>query len=66
MYQNVTITIASEASYVYIMTGKKLTKNAKNMDHFGDFWKPEDCGQTVLPDELLGQKLVGKAKVPKI
>ena len=32
--------------------------------HFGDFWKPEVCGQTVLPDRsiLIEQKLV---KMPK-
>ena len=31
------------------------------------FWKPEACGQTVLPDRsvLIGQKLVEKAKIPK-
>ena len=32
--------------------------------HFGDFWKPEACGQTVLPDtrqvNLIGQKLAEK------
>ena len=29
------------------------------------FWKPEDCGQTELPDKsvLIGQKLVGNAKI---
>ena len=31
------------------------------------FWKPEACGQTVLPDKslLIGQKLVEKAKIQK-
>ena len=31
------------------------------------FWKPEACGQTVLPDrsDLIGQKLVENAKVKK-
>ena len=33
--------IASEASYVY-MSGQKV--------YFGEFWKPEAGGQTVLPD----------------
>ena len=37
-----------EASYVYILSGQKLIKNAKN----GQFWKPEACSQTVLPDIL--------------
>ena len=32
------------------------------------FWKPEACGQTVLPDRsvLIGQKLVGNAKIQKL
>ena len=32
------------------------------------FWKPEACGQTVLPDRsvLIGQKLVENAKIQKI
>ena len=31
------------------------------------FWKPEACGQTVLPDRsvLIGQKLVENAKIKK-
>ena len=31
------------------------------------FWKPEACGQTVLPDRsiLLGQKLLENAKIQK-
>ena len=31
------------------------------------FWKPEACGQTVLPDRsvLIGQKLVDNAKIHK-
>ena len=41
--------IASEASYVYILSGQKLIKMPK-MVHLGEFWKPEACGQTVLPD----------------
>ena len=39
--------IASEASYVYILSGQKFFKNAKNL---ASFWKPETFGQTVLPD----------------
>ena len=33
--------------------------------HFGEFWKPEACGQTVLPDRsiLIEQKLVENAKI---
>ena len=35
------------------------------MVHFGYFWKPVACGQTVLPDSLvlIGQKLVENAKI---
>ena len=34
---------------------------------FGDFLKPEACGQTVLAGRslLIGQKLVEKAKIEK-
>ena len=53
--------IASEASYVYILSGQKLIKNAKN-GQIGDFfWKTEACsGQIGLPDRsvLIGQKLL--------
>ena len=35
------------------------------MDDLASFWKPEACGQTVLPDKsvLIGQKLVENAKI---
>ena len=38
------------------------------MVHFGEFWKPEACGQTVLPDRsiLIGQKLVENAKIENL
>ena len=38
------------------------------MVHFGEFLKPEACGQTVLPDRsvLIGQKLMENAKIAKI
>ena len=37
------------------------------MVHLASFWKPEACGQTVLPDRsvLSGQKLVENAKIQK-
>ena len=66
--ETVSFNIASEASYIYILSGQKLVKNAK----YGQFWrvfkKTEACGQTVLPDRsiLIGQKLVENAKIPKI
>ena len=33
-----------------------------------NFWKPEACGQTVLPDRsiLIGQKIGGNWKMPKV
>ena len=36
--EKVSFNIASEASYVYILSGQKLIKNAKN-GHFGEFLK---------------------------
>ena len=48
--QIVAFNIASEASYVYILSGQKLIKNAKN--DFGDFLKTYN--KTVLPDILSG------------
>ena len=44
------LNIASEASYVSILSGQKfILKNAKIVN-LKSFWKPEACGQTVLPD----------------
>ena len=63
--KKVSINIASEASYVYIFSGQKLVKNAKN----GSFWRVfQDLKlvcQTVLPDKsiLKGQKLMENAKI---
>ena len=47
-----------ERSYIYILS-------AKNGPFWRFFWKPEACGQTVLPDKsiLIGQKLVKNAKI---
>ena len=52
--------IAIEASYVYISSGQKFIKNAKN-DLFD---KPRAWSQTAFPDMSLlrGQKLVENAK----
>ena len=65
--EKVSFNIASEASYVYILSGQKLIKNAKKLSILASFWKPEACGQTVLPDMsfLKGQKLVENAKIKK-
>ena len=67
MFENVKkvlFNIASEASYIYILSGQKFVKNAKNGPFWRVFWNPEACGQTVLPDRslLIGQKLVENAK----
>ena len=62
--EKVSFNIASEASYVYILSGQKFIKNAKN----GSFWRvPEACGQTELPDRsvLIGQKMKENAKIEK-
>ena len=71
MFENqekkVAFNIASEASFVYFLSGQKFIENAKNWSILASFWKPETCSQTVLPDGsiLIGQKLVGKAKIEK-
>ena len=51
----------------YILSGQKLIKNAKKWCILASFWKPEACGQTVLPDRsvLIRHKLVGNGKVQK-
>ena len=63
----VSFNIASEASYVYILSGQKFIKNAKKGPFWRVFEKPEACGQTVLPDRsvIIGQKLAENAKIKK-
>ena len=58
--EKVSFNIASEASYVYILSGQKWSILAR-------FWRLEACGQTVLPDRsiLVGQKLVENAKIQR-
>ena len=58
--QRVAFNIASETSYVYILSGLKLIKIAKN----GPVWR-FFCCQTVLSDMLIliGQKMVENAKI---
>ena len=45
----------------------KVNQKCQKWSILASFWKPEACGQTVLPDRsvLIGQKLVGKAKIQK-
>ena len=38
VFEKVSFNIASEASYVYILSGQKLIENDKNV-HFGEFLK---------------------------
>ena len=66
--KKVSFNIASEASYVYIMSGQKLIKKAKN----SKFWRvfrnlklPRNS-VTRQANLLIGQKLVKKAKIEKI
>ena len=62
----VSYNIASEASYVYILSGQKVHSNAKNNQFKSKkFLKNWSYRFTVLPELLLliGQKLVVNAKV---
>ena len=47
--QKVAFNIASEASYVYILSGQRFHKIAKNGQFWRVFSKLTACGQTVLP-----------------
>ena len=68
--EKVSFNIASEASYVYILSGQKLIKNAKN----DPFWRVfenlklavKQCYQTLDRSDLIGQKLVENAEIEKI
>ena len=57
--EKVLFNIASDASYVYILIGQKLTENTKKTNMVS-FWKSKAFDQTVLPDRSLsiGQTLV--------
>ena len=63
--EKVSCNIASEASYVYILSGQKLIENAKKWFILASFGKPKAFGQTVLPDKsaLIGQKMVKMLKL---
>ena len=39
IWKEVSFNIASEASYVYILSGQKFIKNAQNIVNFGEFLK---------------------------
>ena len=51
--QKFSFNIASEAGYVYILSGQKFIKNAKNSPFWRVFEKTETGSQTVLPDRAL-------------
>ena len=53
IFKKISFKIASETSYVYLLSGQKLLKNAKN----GQFSKTRGLSKTVLPDmsKLIGQ-----------
>ena len=65
--EKVSFNITSEASYIYMLSGQKLIKNAKN----APFWRVyqnlklavKQCYQT--GQFLIGQKLVENAKIQK-
>ena len=63
----VTFNIASEASYLYILSGQKFTKNATNGQFWRDFETLKLAVKTVLPDKsvLVGQKFVENAQIEK-
>ena len=54
-------------SYVYIFSGQKFIKNAKNSQFWRVFEKPGVYGQIVLPDSLIfkGQKMMENATIEK-
>ena len=64
LHKKVSFKIASDASYVYILSGQKFIKNAKK-SIFAIFLKTKVYGQTVLPDRsiLIRQKLMKNAKI---
>ena len=65
--EKVSFNIASQASYVYILSGQKLIENAKN----GQFWRVFENLKLAVKQNyqtgqfLIGQKLVGNAKIRK-
>ncbi len=63
--EKVSFNIASEASYVYILSGQKLIKKCQKWSNLASFWTPKACGQAELPDRsvLIGQKLVENGNI---
>ena len=63
--EKVSFNIASEATYVYILSGQKFIEKRQKWFNLAIFGKPKACCQTELPDRsvLIGQKLVENAKL---
>ena len=60
--EKVAFNIASEASYVYILSGQKSPKN----NRFGEFLKTWSLRLNSVRSLLIGQKLMENAKVVKL
>ena len=56
----VSFNIASVATFTFWVDKSQL-----KMAKMASFWKVEACGQIVLPDMLVGQKLMENAKIQK-
>ena len=63
--EKVSFNTASEASYLYILSGQKLIKMPK-MINFASFLKLKAGSQTVLPDTLILKKYKNWWKMPKL
>ena len=64
--ENVSFNIASEASYVYILSGQKFIKNAKN-SQFGDIFEKLKWSNSVTRKVILiRQKMLENANIQKI
>ena len=65
-HRKVALTTTSDASYVFILVDKRLSKMLKIVN-LASFWKTEACSQTVLPERsvFIGQKLMENAKIEK-
>ena len=64
LIEKVSFNIASEASYVYILSGQKFFKNAKS-DQFEEGFENLKLAVKQYYQILIGQKLVKNAKILK-
>ena len=64
--EKVSFNFASEARYAYILSRQKLISKYQIWCFLASFWKPESCGQTVLPDShFYKTKINGKGQKAK-